>query len=132
MKGASICCENSADLANCAHIANGTDSEKSSWVCTGSVLNSVYALSHCPFKMSSCGPFSEYEFFQSGDSAAVQFKNLEQGEVCAYNVKAQCGAPSFQILGGGVYKSLYVEWQEDKVERKPPINSKPYDSKELK
>jgi len=81
-----ICCKNEFDIENCSGIIDGSDEIKSQWMCTGSVVNTFHGLRQCPFKKTSCGPFSTVKFYETGEEAAIHVKDFDAGEVCTYNI----------------------------------------------
>lgn len=52
----------------------------------------------CPFKESSCGQKREY-FFKNVNSSQNIEVNLGPGDVCVYNIRAECGVPSYGPVG---------------------------------
>ena len=56
----------------------------------------MYALRMCPQKQSKCGTKNSLVFTKAGQVAITNI-TLNAGDVCVYNLRAQCGIPSLEF-----------------------------------
>lgn len=73
----------------------------STYSCSSSYSDLLLSLRVCPFKVDSCGASDTVLFQKTGSSKSVS-QTLYPGEVCMYNMRAECGVPSFTPSGSSV------------------------------
>jgi len=70
------CCRDENDSENCGNIVTGFNSFTSDWICSSSYDSPVYGLHVCPFKKSTCGSRTKFNFYEKGEDGAVHINNL--------------------------------------------------------
>ena len=56
----------------------------------------MLALRMCPQKQSTCGKKNSLVFNKAGEAATTNIA-LNPGDVCVYNLRAQCGIPTLEF-----------------------------------
>jgi len=101
------------------------------WICSQSYESPVYGLHVCPFKESTCGSRNKFTFYEHGEDGAVHINALKPGDACTYNVEGICGAPSFSAQNTTGVEVLFMEWQQDRVQKTIPYKERPPYSEEI-
>jgi hypothetical protein len=102
-----ICCR---DLDSCLPASNPE------WSCSSVYADKILSLRVCPFKAEVCGDSKDIIFGKTGDNKNSNLQLLA-GDVCLYNIHAQCGNPAFTPAGSDVSKLdiFFIEYDDHEL-----------------